>query len=335
MVAVSSRLPVRWRKRLFLADLQAFSLENGVALNAVLLGIIVSTGLCPIETERFRETIRTRGVAVENNLRGFDLGLNGIPESLVPTGAVEAAPVLTGVESLDKRLGALPDTVAEMAVEGARRTLDHQDEAYAALYLDRIELILEHAKAKMRTLSLARQVARYLALWMAYEDVIRVADLKRRASRIERVRRETAAKADEPVRVTEFMKPGVEELATILPPAMGRRLVAWAQRRGIKDKLRIPMHLRTDTITGYLRLRFVAGLKGLRRRGLRYEQEQALIEQWLDYIQKSVELDYRLACEVAECGRLIKGYGDTRERAELEVQPDRYSHRRAGAGRHN
>ena len=70
---------------------------------------------------------------------------------------------------------------------------------------------------------LAAEVARHLALWMAYEDIIRVADLKTRASRFERVRKEVGAKAGEPVVVIDYLKPGVEEFASLLPHGLGKR----------------------------------------------------------------------------------------------------------------
>ena len=37
------------------------------------------------------------------------------------------------------------------------------------------------------------QVARYLALWMCYEDIPRVAQLKTRLTRVENIRREVKA----------------------------------------------------------------------------------------------------------------------------------------------
>jgi indolepyruvate ferredoxin oxidoreductase beta subunit len=145
--------------------------------------------------------------------------------------------------------------------------------------------------------------------------VIRVADLKSRATRYARVREETGAKGSEPVRVTEFLKPGLDELATILPAGIGRRLTAWAERRGLSDRLHVALKVRSDTISGYLRLRLVASLRVLRRRGLRYQQEQAMIERWLDAVTRAVRIDSDFGAEVAEAGRVIKGYSDTRRRA--------------------
>ena len=71
---------------------------------------------------------------------------------------------------------------------------------------------------------LVAEVARQLALWMSYEDIIRVADLKTRATRFERVRREVGAKEGEPVVVIDFLKPGVEEFASLLPHFLGKKL---------------------------------------------------------------------------------------------------------------
>ena len=100
---------------------------------------------------------------------------------------------------------------------------------------------------------LAAEVARHLALWMAYEDIIRVADLKTRASRFERVRREVGAKAHEPVVVIDFLKPGVEEFASVLPRFLGRKVISWAERRGKLDAYNVGMHIKTSGVFGYLR----------------------------------------------------------------------------------
>ena len=64
---------------------------------------------------------------------------------------------------------------------------------------------------------LTAECGRYLALLMSYEDVIRVADLKTRASRLAEVRAEVGAEAGEPVAVTEFLKPGLDEFCSVLP----------------------------------------------------------------------------------------------------------------------
>jgi indolepyruvate ferredoxin oxidoreductase beta subunit len=117
-------------------------------------------------------------------------------------------------------------------------------------------------------------VARNLALWMSYEDIIRVADLKTRRSRFERVRREVAAKDGEPVVVIDYLKPGIEEVASLLPPSLGRKLIAWAERRGKLDAYNIGMHVKTSGIGGFLLVRTLAKLKRWRPRSLRYAESR-------------------------------------------------------------
>jgi indolepyruvate ferredoxin oxidoreductase beta subunit len=151
---------------------------------------------------------------------------------------------------------------------------------------------------------------------MAYEDIIRVADLKTRASRFERVRREVGAKPGEPVAVIDYLKPGIEEFASLLPYVVGKRLVAWAERRGKLDAYNIGMHIRTSGIFGYLLVRALARLRPLRPISYRYKEEQQLIERWLALVADAATRDTELAREIAECARLIKGYGETHRRGK-------------------
>src|SRR5262249_44110078 len=157
----------------------------------------------------------------------------------------------------------------------------------------------------------ALEAVRRLALWMSYEDVIRVADLKTRPTRFAEVRSEVRAKPDEPIAVTEFFKPGIEEVAAILPAGLGRRLQRWGEKRNRITRLRLPMHVRTTTIWGFLRLWLVARLRFLRRGSFRYAEENQAIEQWLGMLAAALARDEALAAAIATLPRLRKGYGDT------------------------
>jgi indolepyruvate ferredoxin oxidoreductase beta subunit len=162
--------------------------------------------------------------------------------------------------------------------------------------------------------TLTAETARYLALWMSFEDVIRVADLKTRKSRFARVREEVQAKPDEPLHIIEFLKPGLDEIAGMLPPSMSRNFHAWATRRGWEEKLSIGMHIKTNSVSGFLLLRAMAGMRFWRRRTARYAEEQAMIERWLGQIVAATPRHPRLAFEIALTARLIKGYSDTHKR---------------------
>jgi indolepyruvate ferredoxin oxidoreductase beta subunit len=163
---------------------------------------------------------------------------------------------------------------------------------------------------------LSSETARHLALWMAYEDIIRVADLKTRASRFARVRAEVGAKQNEPVIVIDYLKPGVEEFASLLPAFLGKRLIEWAQANGRLDAYNIGMHIKTSGVFGYLLVRSLAWLKPWRPHSYRYAEEQKLIERWLASVRDAAARSTALALEIAECARLMKGYGETHRRGK-------------------
>jgi indolepyruvate ferredoxin oxidoreductase, beta subunit len=113
------------------------------------------------------------------------------------------------------------------------------------------------------------------------------------------------------VRVTEFFKPGVEEVSALLPPALGGALHRWAERRNLLHRLHLPMHVTTTNVNGFLRLFLLARLRRWRPRGYRFAEEQALIERWLEAIGRAQAIDGAFAREIVLCARLLKGYSDT------------------------
>jgi indolepyruvate ferredoxin oxidoreductase beta subunit len=128
------------------------------------------------------------------------------------------------------------------------------------------------------------------------------------------VRDEVRARPNEPVRVTEFFNPGIEEVSALLPPALGGALYRWAERRNLLHRFHLPMHVTTTNFNGFLRLWLLARLRRWRRRGYRFAEEQALIERWLDAICRAQPVDAGFAREIVLCARLLKGYSDTHRR---------------------
>ena len=179
-------------------------------------------------------------------------------------------------------------------------------------------LELERAARPDGELAATRETARWLALWMAFDDIVRVAALKLRASRLERVRREVGVREGELLKVFDHFKPGVPELAALLPAGLAQRLSAWDAARVARGQApwALPLKVGSHTVLGALALRVAAGLKGQRRRGSRFAVEQALIERWLAAVQAALREDTELGLELAQCGRLIKGYGSTNERGK-------------------
>ena len=77
-------------------------------------------------------------------------------------------------------------------IEAVYRLIDYQDEEYAFLYLNRMAKISEFEKNALGKGTLTIEAGRHLALWMPYEAVIRVAQLKSDPKRFEKIRKEFA-----------------------------------------------------------------------------------------------------------------------------------------------
>ncbi|HRP30073.1 MAG TPA: hypothetical protein PLG77_16730, partial [Burkholderiaceae bacterium] len=199
--------------------------------------------------------------------------------------------------------------------EGVRRVIDYQDLDYGTLYLDRAAAFLRY-DAGRDTPRLTQEVARYLALWMSWEDTIRVADLKTRGSRFERVRKEVRSTDAQVLAINEYMHPRIEEICDTLPAAIGGWLLGSGWPRRFVERFTCKGRvIRTSSLPGFLMLYFLASLRPIRRKTLRYREENAAIETWLARVDATAARgEYDLAAEIAECPRLIKGYGDTHER---------------------
>ena len=315
-------------RRHVLADLGRVAERAGTILSSVLLGAVAGSEALPIPRERLRAAIERAGIAVEANLRGFESGCRlfdeetaDSPESGTAGGAPDPVPGADPADlpdSLAARVTALPDPILEIARLGVSRTVDYQDARYGALYLDRIETVLGERSSGDASPgdvhSVVREVARHLALWMCFEDIIRVADLKTRRSRIERVRSEVRATPGQPVVITEFLKPGVDEWCSILPAWLARPILQAADRRGWRRRLNVGLHVRTSSVTGFVLLWSLARLRRFRRGMLRYREEQARIETWLRSVGEALAWSAPLAAEAAMCANLVKGYGETHER---------------------
>jgi indolepyruvate ferredoxin oxidoreductase beta subunit len=308
----------QFARQAFIADFAAAAAEARCAPNAVLLGAIAGSGALPVPAEAFRAAIENEGKAVESNLRGFEAGLAlaardaKAPALVRPEEPAKnhAAPSEQSAPLEQRARKLVPLMAAGVAVEGVRRLVDYQGPDYAALYLDRLERFAARAGVDAM---LVRELARHLAVRMSFEDTIRVAQLKIKEGRVGRLRQESKVRDRDLIVVTEFLKPGPEEIFSILPPRVGRMVLGFIARRGWTDKS-FPMKVRTTRFGGFLRLKLLASLRNWRPRSLRYAEEQAWIERWLALVERTLVVDPPAALEVVETARLVKGYGETFKR---------------------
>jgi len=318
-------------------DMTTIAQQAGTVISAVLFGAIAASGALPFSAEACRQTIRAGGRGVDASLRGFDA-------AFVALGAASPASTTTAAEPAPAApiaawLREFPAETHAMLSLGHARVLEYQDLPYALLYRQRIARVLAAERAGdpqgAHGFATTCETARHLAVWMAFDDIVRVAELKCRAARFARVRGEVRAADGELLRIHDHFKPGVAEFAALLPPRLAEALLRWDRRRIARGNrtFALPLKLPSHSLLGLAALRLLASLKGLRQRGTRFAAEQSMIERWLAAVERGARHDAALGRELAECGRLIKGYGATNERGKQNLlhviehlmQPERFA----------
>lgn len=313
-------------KRFVRFDMALAAEQSGSLISAVLFGALSAAGVLPFSRKQFEATIERGGLGVKASLRAFDSAYTQETPTQtsqldsVKTGVVSNGPHHPEVAALLERVRTqFPAHAQPILIEGVRRLIDYQDPSYAGFYLDRLRPV--QALPCDTGGLLLRETARHLALWMSYEDTIRVADLKVRKKRFERVRGEVHVQEAQQLVINEFMHPRIEEVCETLPAGLGR----WLQKPHWVHKLvaRFTHQGRvvtTSSLSGYLLLYGLSRLRAWRRTTLRYELETQRIEQWLVQIAAAAAHNPALAVEVTQCQRLVKGYSDTHSRGLANYQ---------------
>ncbi|TRZ58278.1 MAG: indolepyruvate oxidoreductase subunit beta family protein [Rhodocyclaceae bacterium] len=313
-------------RRAILFDMSRLAQEAGTVINAVLFGAMAGSGALPLTRAACEAAIRGAGKGAEASLRGFALGFAHASGETVPAAPLvarppdHAAPNVGAAPQVERVAREFPVAMHQLLNEAVRRLDDYQDAVYAGQYLDRVRPLL----AVERELGgadpaypLACAAARLLVLWMTYEDVIRVAELKTRAGRYSRLRAEAGALSGQPLVVVDYLKPGAEEIADILPDSLAARLRRWAaQRRARGRPTDFGLRLHSSSVSGYLALRLLVLFKPWRRKSARFNTEQDAIDRWLGAIHRFglASLDRELVSEIIQCAALLRGYGDTQRR---------------------
>ncbi|HET9018675.1 MAG TPA: indolepyruvate oxidoreductase subunit beta family protein, partial [Acetobacteraceae bacterium] len=312
-------------QRFLAADMQALAEGAGSVISAALFGALAASETLPFPREAFEQTVRDAGVGVEASLRAFAAGFDAVTAPAAAASPAPPAPPATprgGLAAeraeLDRALQRLqtefPAPAQAMLRHGLARVIDYQDPAYGHEYLDRVARIAALDDAA-HGYALTTEAARQVAVALAYDDVIRVADLKTRGSRLDRVRTEAGLREGQIIGTTEFFHPRLEEVCASLPARLGRavesspalsRLVGRAFARGRR--------IRTHTLRGYGLLYALAGMRRWRRSLLRHGGEQAHLAGFLALVEQHAPTDYPLALEILRCRRLVKGYSDTHAR---------------------
>jgi len=315
-------------KRTIAFDMDTLALKNGSVISSSMFGALAAADVLPFSKEAFEATIRGGGKGVEPSLKAFNAAYDRAkakPREEItasPPKRFDTMPETAGHPELDRLVHRLraefPEVAWPLVFAGVRKLTDFQDPAYAGEYLDRVGKL--HALDRTNggdsyDYAFTVQSAKYVAVAMAYDDVIRVADLKTRGSRFDRVRKEVGVKQDQILYMTEYMHPRMEEVCGTLPKKLGLwietspKLFAWLDRRINKGR-----RVQTGTLFWFLTLYTLAALRRTRRGTLRHLRETEHREAWLTSATSLLSRNYELAVEVINNRRLVKGYSDTHAR---------------------
>jgi indolepyruvate ferredoxin oxidoreductase beta subunit len=315
-------------KRILSFDMEALAVKHGSVISATMFGALAGADVLPFPREAFERVIAAGGKGIAPSLKAFAAGfdrasIKAAPEPLsrVQAKRFDPLPGAAGHPQLDALIVAIrnqfPSALHPMLFAGVKRLVDFQDPAYAAEYLDRIARILaldRQAGGDARGFALTEKAAKYVAVAMAYDDVIVVADLKTRAKRFRRVRDEVLAEPDQLVYTTEYMHPRAEEIVGLMPAPIG----AWIELRprivaGMDRLFNKGRRVQTGKVRWFLALYFVSALRRFRRGTLRHRKERGRLEEWLELVRSHVA-NYDLAVQILAARRLVKGYSDTHAR---------------------
>jgi indolepyruvate ferredoxin oxidoreductase, beta subunit len=315
-------------KRVIAFDMEAVANKNNSVISACLFGALAASGTLPFARQSFEAIIKSGGRGAETSLKAFGAAYDQVVQPAAaarpvvkrPAKRFASLPASAGRGDLDKllaRVREFPAPLHAMIFAGVKQLTDFQDPAYAGEYLDRVAKIYDldstHGGAA-KSYALTAAAAKYVAIAMSYDDVIRVADLKTRSTRYQRVLRDNSVGDEQIVYTTEYMHPRLEEVAGTMPAPLGRFLEAnpalfgWMFRKGRR--------VRSGTIHWFLMLYVLAAFRPIRRTTLRHRREMAHLNAWLALAAERVGENYDVAVEIINARRLIKGYSGTHARGE-------------------
>lgn len=192
----------------------------------------------------------------------------------------------------------LPDGLPEAAVpvvsEGIHLLMDYQGATYARLYVDRIKRFIGRIDA-----GLLCEIARLMAARMAYEDAIRIAQLKLAEYR----------DSGGEVLSTDSRQFRFDELVDALPEIAADPVLMVLGKIGWEHR-RVSIPFSTASAWGLRRLKAEAWLRRWRLFSIRYGHERVWVERWLHMIGRGLLKQPSSVGAIVDTATMIKGYGD-------------------------
>ncbi|MCA6123254.1 hypothetical protein J6500_15315 [Bradyrhizobium sp. WSM 1704] len=175
--------------------------------------------------------------------------------------------------------------------------IEYQSTKYAQLYVDRLRRFVGRRGVDDAMLA---DIARLMAERMAYEDPIRLAQVKLAEVSATGL---AARSADD---VKQFR---LDELIDALPAVIADPILGLLDWFGWRRR-RVSIRFSANSRFSVRRLRIEAGLKRWRLFSNRYAKERVWVERWLHMIDRSLTKQPAAASAVIHTATMIRGYGE-------------------------
>jgi hypothetical protein len=192
----------------------------------------------------------------------------------------------------------LPEPVMAAASDAIHFLIDYQGTSYAELYAHRLRRFV--GKQGVDDAMLV-EIAQLMAVRMAYEDPIRMAQLK-----LAELDPASGNPARPGVDVRKFT---LDELIGALPAVIAEYVLDALDWAGWTNK-RVSIRFSTASRFGIRRLKIEAGLRRWRLLSVRYAKERVWVERWLHMIDRSLAKQPQAAPAIVQTATMIEGYGD-------------------------
>ena len=291
-------------------DLQNIAEKASTIISSPMFGAIAATKILPWEKE-ISESVFDANEFGKNSLEGFRLAFDKISNKNV---ILENKGIDKESNKADKISISIdvPESLKKIIYLSMERCKEYQNMEYANLFLNRIcELINKIDQKNKNSLSIIENSARRLCLWMVYEDISRVAQLKISKNRVEKIKKEVNLKNDQLLIVKDYFKPGVDEIIAIMPNRLGKWLSNNKKLFKLFPFVGKGIKINVLSISGYILMRILSSIRKIRPYSYRYIQESKEIDLWLEAMKYSLEKSTKFADQLSNLPHLLKGYGDT------------------------